>query len=136
MTQGGIPLQGTANMLADRDQPTVGARSLAVGCVLLAAVGLYQLAWAWLASLPMLLGTITNDDVFLYLEFAVNTLRYGFPTFDGINATNGVQPLWAALLVALASAIHDKEILLRTVLTLCAALNVATGLVLLHGLRR
>ena len=100
--------------------------------VLLGAACVYQLGWAWLAAVPQIVGTVTNDDTFLYLEFARNTVAFGLPTFDGIHVTNGVQPLWAAILVLLASLTDDKVILLRCMLSVCALLNVATGLVLLR----
>lgn len=110
-----------------------GSRPQVISVALLGGAFLYQLGWAWLASVPQIVGNITNDDTFLYLEFARNTVAHGFPTFDGINPTNGVQPLWGGALVMLAAFIHDKVVLLRAVLSLCAVLNVAAGLVLLRG---
>lgn len=107
-----------------------------ISVALLCGAFVYQLGWCWLASVPQIVGNITNDDTFLYLEFARNTVKFGFPTFDGINETNGAQPLWGGMLVLLASFISDKTMLLRAMLSLCAALNVATGLVLLRGAAR
>lgn len=43
-----------------------------------------------------------GDDAFYYFKLAVNHPRTGFWTFDSINPTNGVQPLWAILLTAVA----------------------------------
>jgi hypothetical protein len=103
-----------------------------VSLALLGAAFTYQLGWAWLASVARIVGNVTNDDTFLYLEFARNTVAFGFPTFDGINVTNGVQPLWAGVLLLLAALTDDRVILLRSMLTVCAVLNVATGLVLLR----
>ena len=43
-----------------------------------------------------------GDDAYYYFKVAVNFPKYGFWTFDGINPTNGVQPLWALILTATA----------------------------------
>ena len=43
-----------------------------------------------------------GDDAYYYFKVAVNYPKYGFWTFDGINPTNGVQPLWAMILTATA----------------------------------
>lgn len=43
-----------------------------------------------------------GDDVFYYFKVAHNFSELGFWSFDGIHATNGVQPLWAIMLTALA----------------------------------
>jgi len=54
------------------------------------------------------------DDAFYYLKIASNIARGLGPTFDGINLTNGFQPLWELLLVLLAKVSGgDKELLLH-----------------------
>ncbi len=110
----------------------VGSVARLASLGLLGAAFAYQLGWAWLASVPQIVGSVTNDDTFLYLEFARNTVVFGFPTFDGMHVTNGVQPLWAGILVLLAALTDDKVLLLRWLLSVCAVLNVGTGLVLLR----
>lgn len=95
----------------------------------------YQLGWCWLAPVPWIVGSVTNDDTFLYLQYARKTIEHGFPTFDGLNPTNGVQPLWGAALVALAAVTTERELLLRMALTACAGLNLAAGFVLLRMVR-
>lgn len=111
-------------------------------CTLWITVGLlmsgfaYQIGWACFAPIDRIVGNITCDDSFLYLEFAANTVRSGFPTFDGINITNGVQPIWGACLVGISQVVHDPDTLLRVVLAICAVLNFATGLVLLRSAAR
>jgi hypothetical protein len=118
-------------MTIEKKDSRVHALRPAIIIALLGVAFTYQLAWAWLATIPQILGTITVDDTFLYLQFARNTVAYGFPTFDGINLTNGVQPLWGGMLVLLAALIEDRVSLLRMTLTLCAILNLATGLALI-----
>lgn len=107
-----------------------------LGTMLLSTAFLYQIGWAWFASIPQLLDDVTIDDTFLYLEFARNTVTHGFPTFDGIHPTNGVQPLWAGVLVVMAWWIDNPGMLVRSVLSLCAVLNLAAGLCLLRGAGR
>lgn len=52
-------------------------------------------------------------DSMYYLHVANNYVKYGFPTSDGVNATNGFQPLWAFLLFIifkLFNITHDNQI--------------------------
>ena len=58
-------------------------------------------AVVFLLQLPFLfqgeeyvVGTLTNDDTYYYLQTAWNTARTGICSFDGITPTNGVQMLW------------------------------------------
>jgi hypothetical protein len=51
------------------------------------------------APLAVLLDRVIPDDAFYYFTPARNFVRLGWSTFDGINPTNGYQPLW--FLVAL-----------------------------------
>jgi hypothetical protein len=37
---------------------------------------------------------VVEDDFFFYLKTATNLWNYGFVTFDGINPTNGIHPLY------------------------------------------
>lgn len=81
------------------------------------------------------------DDAFYYFQVAVNHVKYGFWTFDGLNRTNGVQPLWAILLTGLAHLVAwfgttDKFVLARVFVALCVLLHYASALVLLHVLAR
>lgn len=126
---------GRAARLAKSPPKTVIRPFLIPVALLVAAFG-YQLGWALFASVPRIVGNITNDDTFLYLEFARNTVASGFPTFDGLHVTNGVQPLWGGALVLLAALFEDKVALLRATLALCAVLNLAAGLALLRAAER
>ncbi len=126
----------TALITAAAPPQPAGSRMQAIAFALLCAAFLYQMGWAWFAAVPRIVGNITNDDTFLYLEFARNTVAFGFPTFDGIHATNGVQPLWAMILVLTASLVQDKVLLLRVVLALCAILNAGAGFMLIKTARQ
>lgn len=115
------------------DASTDTSTSTCIACValLIGAVS-YQLAWAGFASIEGIVGNITCDDTYLYLEFARNSAHFGFPTFDGANVTNGIQPIWGGFLVLLGAIVRDPDSLLRLALGSCAILNLATGLVLLR----
>ena len=54
-----------------------------------------------------------HDDAFYYFGVARGWRRYGFPTFDGIDATNGYHPLWQWLLVAVPGARADPAAFAR-----------------------
>ena len=69
---------------------------------------------------------LTPDDLFYYLQTAWNLKELGFPTFDGINSTNGVQFLWYWVLVVFAAVIPSKSTLILVTLGACVALNVAS----------
>ncbi|MFW6161737.1 MAG: hypothetical protein ACODAJ_03155 [Planctomycetota bacterium] len=66
---------------------------------------------------------ITCDDAYYYLQTAWNLKLFGFPTFDGINPTNGVQFLWYWLLALVALAVPTKMAFLYVSLILCIAAN-------------
>lgn len=65
-----------------------------------------------LALLPTLLSVVGqhqfltasfHDDAYYYFRIAENIARGNGSTFDGINTTNGYQPLWCWLLVPFAA---------------------------------
>ncbi len=60
------------------------------------------------------------DDTFLYLQIARNWSVHGFPTFDGEAWTNGFQPLWGLILLALTVLSKESGELFR--LAYCTAL--------------
>jgi len=59
-----------------------------------------------------LAGARTVDDTYYYLQVAWNHQRLGFPTFDGLVPTNGVQALWYLWLRGLAAVFLSKDALL------------------------
>ena len=79
-----------------------------------------------------------QDDSFYYLVTARNFLDRGAFTFDGINATNGFQPLWMGALVALFGMLGSgaspelqvfavnglEKVLLGVAVVLCVALFI------------
>ena len=81
------------------------------------------------------------DDTFYYFQVAVQYSRTGRWTFDGVEPTNGVQPLWAAMLsvvsvVAHAAGFTDKLILARAFVLLACVLHVGSAALLFVLIRR
>lgn len=94
-----------------------------IACLIILQVSIHL---SWLArGLSFVVSRITLDDTYYYVQTAWNMRTYGFPTFDGINSTNGVQFLWFWLLVVVAYVAPDKYTLLFLTLILCALLNLS-----------
>lgn len=82
-----------------------------------------------------------GDDAFYYFQIAYNYPRVGFWSFDTIHPTNGVQPLWAIMLTALAQVMSwlgvlDRDVFARTAVALGAVLHVASSILLYRLLAR
>lgn len=82
-----------------------------------------------------------GDDAFYYFQVALNHARYGFWTFDGIHPTNGVQPMWAGILTAMAHAVawiglRDPLGFARAAVALTGAVYFAACLLLYSLLAR
>ncbi len=82
-----------------------------------------------------------GDDAFYFFKVAVNYPIYGFWTFDGINPTNGVQPLWGIILTTLAQVfawigLTDPDTIARVFVGLTAALHFTGCMLLLSVLTR
>ncbi len=75
----------------------------------------------------------TTDDAYYYLGYARNLAQGNGPTFDGVVTTNGVQPLWTLMLIALAHLINGDVELLLAARYLSALLSIA-AIVLLQRL--
>lgn len=93
---------------------------------------LIGLAAAWPVVLPdpRQISSLFTDDTFYYLEVARHAARGDGFTFDGINPTNGFQPLWQLVLVGLAWLFPADTELLRAVVLLQAGLLAAAGMIL------
>lgn len=76
-----------------------------------------------------------GDDAFYYFKVAANFPETGRWTFDGVHSTNGVQPLWAIILTALAQlldwfGVDDPPTLARVFVALAAALHFGSCVIL------
>lgn len=87
---------------------------LTVGVVLVTGIQLsHFLLWPPQA---LIAHGMIHDDAFFYSVLARNFKTYGFLTFDGLTATNGIQPLWMAIQILLShlfSGIDEAVILIR-----------------------
>jgi len=73
--------------------------------------------------------SVFADDFFYYLIPAENFIKTGTPSFDGVTATNGFQPLWflvisALLLISGASNVTFFVLLTLTLVILAVASSV------------
>jgi hypothetical protein len=113
--------------------------------------GKHRLAlFALLPALPMLLAHAfvpmehfvrRSDDAYYYFKVAANYPVTGSWTFDTIHRTNGVQPLWALILSAMAQVMSwvgltEPDLLARSFVALTAVLHFLSGLLLFHLLAR
>src|SRR4029079_18260249 len=73
------------------------AVTLCFATLLMVVVGLLLLA-----PIRDVVLRFVHDDAFYYFGIARRWTRQVFPTFDGIDATNGYHPLWQWLLVPVA----------------------------------
>jgi hypothetical protein len=69
------------------------------------------------------------DDAYYYLTIAANLAETGRSTFDGIELTNGYQPLWLAILAALARLVGTPPFRLFFATCLLVYLLVASAVV-------
>ena len=98
--------------------------------VLLAATAALLLIFTLAGGLDRII-SIIPDDAAYYLGIAENVARGAGETFDGVNATNGYQPLWLYLLSALYR-LHTAApgTMLRAVLVLQAILLIVASVLL------
>lgn len=92
-------------------------------------------AWALLAD-PHTLVVHLPDDVFYYFKIAENVANGLGSTFDGINPTNGFQPLWLVLSTAIFELPFDPDTNARLVLILNVLLLVLAVVLVERALRR
>ncbi len=78
-----------------------------------------------------------NDDAFYYFKVAVNFINGNGMTFDGINLSNGFQPLWELVCIAIFWTAKWSLILpLRLLVIVSTLLNAGTAIFIFRILRR
>lgn len=76
------------------------------------------------------------DDVFYYLKTAQVYAQTGLSSFDGVNPSNGYQPLWFVVSVVAAKIFGGGEPLIRFVLTISALASALAFLVYFRAVQR
>lgn len=123
----------------DRPEPPAPAGSTGRRGLLTLALlgGALRLALVWTGWCD---NRVVADDAFYYFTIARNLAAGHGATFDGLAPTNGFHPLWLLLLTpvfALAGALRaDSWVGVHLALSLCALLDVASGVLLWRLLRR
>ena len=69
---------------------------------------------------PLYMVDVVFDDAYYYLQIAYNIAHGAGSTFDGITMTNGYQPLWMAIVVAIEFIFRFDKTLLVTAIVLVA----------------
>ena len=118
-----VHIKGLFNTLDDERTARVGR----LGCLLVVFFMLVALARSvHLLSfgVEFVADRLTVDDTYYYFGTAWNHRFLGFPTFDGINQTNGVQFFWYWVLYGLSHAFGSRESFLLAGLHLSAFLGV------------
>jgi len=114
-------------------------RSQSVRWLVLASAASYVLWRLWIFVLASALSPadtvdVVLDDAYYYLQIAHNIGREGRSTFDGTTSTNGYQPAWMALLVAIEAVLRlDKKALF---VAMQGLILVTTALPLAYCVRR
>jgi len=106
--------------------------------ILLLAGGVLRVAIAW-QPLPFLISSnmLLNDDSFYSLNIARNIALGEGMTHDGVNRTNGFQPLFVALMVPLYAVVQGGKVLpVHLGLTLMGLIDVGTAVLLFLLVRR
>lgn len=131
---------GRASTTPASDQPVLDYRTSPA----------WRLRFILLAALPSLLAHAflpidqfihRCDDAYYYFKIALNFPALGFWTFDGVHPTTGVQPLWAALLTALAQLYAwmggaDADVFARLAVAFTALIHFFSCVLLFHLLAR
>lgn len=92
------------------------SRNWARGLLWLCALLSWGLGLAWIYSIDeaSFLTHCAKDDSFYYFQIARNIARGLGPSFDGEELTNGLQPIWCAVLVPIFAWIEDPSLAART----------------------
>ncbi|MEZ0327206.1 MAG: hypothetical protein ACAH95_15000 [Fimbriimonas sp.] len=94
----------------------MSVRSAAITCLILALLVTVWSVAQVLAGTEYVTTKVTVDDTYYYLLLALNHLNLGFPTYDGVNPTNGFHPLWYGIVLVLGTLFPAKEPLLQAAL--------------------
>lgn len=100
--------------------------------VLLAAATLYLLVFIAAADIERILSVIPDDAAYFF-KIAENVARGAGETFDGLNRTNGYQPLWMYLLVPVYSVREAAPETLCRVALAVQTIMVAAAAALLYA---
>ncbi|KPK53757.1 MAG: hypothetical protein AMJ63_05415 [Myxococcales bacterium SG8_38_1] len=103
-------------------------RILLGGLLLFATLGIVSVLCAALLE-PLYMVDVVFDDAYYYLQVAYNIAHGAGSTFDGITKTNGYQPLWMAIVVAIEFVFRfDKTFFVTAVVLVSYAVAGASVL--------
>ncbi len=92
----------------------------------------YQ-SWTLASSDSRVLANAIPDDAYYYIKTAFNFAKTGNMSFDGVNPTNGVHPLWFWVCSLLAKFCESPEQLLRVALLVSSACVAMVPVILVRN---
>lgn len=88
------------------------------------------------ANLLVLLDKLLVDDAFYYFNIAKHVVMGKGFTIDGLNRTNGFQPLWQLLILPIFAIFNDPIVQVRAVIFLGGLLHLFSGFLLFEIFKR
>lgn len=112
--------------------------STALGALFGLICAVAAMAVWFVASQPYdyLVGHVVIDDAIYYVQPARQLFAGHGYSFDGVHRTNGVQPLWAMVVVALVGVLRDPDLVIRAMVLLGGLLWIAAAVLLYRLLVR
>jgi hypothetical protein len=101
--------------------------------LLIAAVALFMVIFSLSAGMHRVLVPIPDDAAY-YFKIAENAAGGRGLTFDGINRTNGFQPLWLYLLTAVYAVSHGTPEMMCRIILIVQIVLLAAAAAFLHSL--
>ena len=118
----------------ERDQyvPSGPAATKLRRLILILVVGLSLCGAAWLICAPLdqVASNVIVDDAYYYIVPAQHLVAGHGYCFDGVKRTNGVQPLWAAIVVAIVALFPQNVAVIYILVLLSGLLWFGAGAVL------
>src|SRR5262245_17327161 len=108
-----------------------------IGLLFFAACALAVAAVIGTAAQPIdwIYRHVVLDDAIYYLQPARNLVAGRGFSFDGVHRTNGVQPLWALVVVGFTALLREPEAIVRAMVAVSGLCWVLAGALLWRILR-
>ena len=97
---------------------------------------IYLIAQYVHADLKVILDKLVVDDAFYYFGIAKHVVTGKGFTFDGLNRTNGFQPLWQLLILPIFAIFKDPLLQIKVVIFLGGLLHALSGFLLFFVFNR
>lgn len=109
---------------------------VSVVLTLMVALCIYEVSQYALADILTLIDRVVVDDTFYYLGVGRNIVAGNGVTFDGLNRTNGVEPLWQLIILPIFVVTSDPVRQVQLTVALSGMLHTAAGLLIFFVMKR